>query len=130
MNAREAFLKIETDEGAIAFAKMVSHREVESPLSKAQWIELIQFQADANIRDPKFSKQQRFSKYIDTEIGKEIYWASKAAKGTEVESADKAVSTPMSVISDSSRDAYLAAARALEGGRAGPKRCARISLPE
>jgi hypothetical protein len=146
----ESYVSPETVEGAIEFAKLVSTRQIESPLTKAEWVELIQFQADSNIKDPKLSKQQKFSKYIDTEVGRELYWASKAAPGREVEQADadsyiadvrhpglrKAAyagegigdvglgryrgnrSTPMRDVSESSDDAYLSAASALESGRA------------
>ena len=113
----EALSKISTESGALEFAKLVSSRAIESPLSKAQWIDLIEFQADTN-GDPKLSKAQRFSRYIDSEIGKELYFACKAAPGAEVESTEKATSTPMAVISGSSARAYLDRALTLESGRA------------
>jgi hypothetical protein len=117
MTPLEALSKISTESGALEFAKLVSSRAIESPLSKAQWIDLIEFQADTN-GDPKLSKAQRFSRYIDSEIGKELYFACKAAPGAEVESTEKATSTPMAVISGSSARAYLDRALSLESGRA------------
>jgi hypothetical protein len=115
-SAREASSKIQTSEGATAFAKLVSSREIESPLSKSEWVALIQFQADAN-GDPKLSKQQRFSKYLDTPIGRELYFACQVAPGLEVE-VDKATSTPMAVVSGYSDRAFLSTAMNLESGRA------------
>jgi hypothetical protein len=58
MNAREAYAKLSTEEGAIEICKLVSTRQIESPFSKEEWVELIQYQADANFPDPKLSKQQ------------------------------------------------------------------------
>jgi hypothetical protein len=79
--SRELFFKISTEAGAVSFAKLVSARKIESPLSKAEWIELITAQAEANFTDPALSKQQKFTKYLETDTGKELFWAVTKAAG-------------------------------------------------
>jgi hypothetical protein len=78
MNHLQEFAKIETEDEAIRFCKRVSSREIQSPLSKSQWVEIIEKQAEANVTDPALSKQQRFAKYLDTEVGRALFAAAKA----------------------------------------------------
>ena|GEM_PF-4950413 len=79
MTPLQEFTKIETDAEAIRFAKRVSSREIESPLSKSEWIKLIELQAEGNFTDPKLSSAQKFARYLDTPVGRELFWAAKAA---------------------------------------------------
>jgi hypothetical protein len=77
MNAREAFAKISTDAGAISLAKLIQTGRIENPFDREQWDALLAYQAAANF--PDCSKAQAFSRYLDTEVGRQMFWASKCA---------------------------------------------------
>lgn len=64
MTPLQEFTKIETDAEAIRFAKRVSSREIESPLSNSEWIKLIELQAEGNFTDPKLWPAQKFARYL------------------------------------------------------------------
>lgn len=68
-----------TEQEVIAIAKRVSSREIESPITKADWLAVLKEYASDAFPDPGLSEAQKFSKALDTEIGKELFWASKAA---------------------------------------------------
>jgi hypothetical protein len=130
MTPIEAFQKLETEAGVAELCKMVSGGLIPSPLSKSDFMTVIQATAESVIKDepgkPPLSKQQKFAKFIDRPSGREMLWTMKSARprGRAARQPERncGCSARMAVVSDPDDAAYLAAARRLEGGRAAPTR--------
>jgi hypothetical protein len=61
MNAREVFMKLDTESSAVALAKAVSSGAIESPLTRAEWLAVLTANAESNIEDPELSPPQKFA---------------------------------------------------------------------
>lgn len=134
MDAKEAFAKISTDCGAISLAKLIQAGQVENPFSRQEWDGLLAFQAAANF--PDCSKAQAFSRYLNTEVGRQLYWASKCLPAFQEDLAkvaepgaedpdDEPELAPQSVLADQryGRRLTLQQARAL-----GPNKARRVDM--
>jgi hypothetical protein len=87
MNTRETFFKLESDESAIAFCKLVTTGKIQNPFSKAEWNSAIEYQATTNF--PWLSPAQALSRYLDTPVGHALSQASKAPPTEAAKSAAK-----------------------------------------
>jgi hypothetical protein len=75
---------------------------------------IIEAQAEAN-GDPAISKQRNFAKYIDSDVGKELFWAMKATPADGVADAAERHVDFIKTAADLDTEDYVAKRAELDG---------------